>query len=111
MAYMRSNVSEARINARLDEQAAAQLDYLVTTTGLGVSEVVRASLAHYYSAQRLLRPPALPHLTPLIGRFRSGHADTSSQVKRVVADYLDGKLQATGKELPRHATAGKAARR
>ena len=88
---------DARINARLDAQAASQLDYLTTTTGMGVSEVVRASLAHYYATQRARQTPALVHLTPLIGRFRSGRKDTSSRVKQVVADYLGAKREPAGR--------------
>ncbi len=96
-------VSDVRINARLDAQAAAQLDYLTTTTGMGVSEVVRTSLAQYYTAQRARQAPALLHLTPLIGRFHSGHSNTSSQVKKVVADYLVDKHKRTGKKAPARA--------
>lgn len=96
MTYMKSTaipaaVSESRINARLDAQAAAQLDYLVATTGLGVSGVVRASLAHFYQAQRAGQVTSLKHLMPLVGRFHSGHCGTSAQVKQVVAQYLDAR--------------------
>ncbi len=92
MAYMtNTEVSDARINARLDGKAAAQLHYLTATTGLGVSEVVRASLAHYYQAQRAVQTPALRHLAPLVGAFRSGSADTSSRVKEVMAEHLGAK--------------------
>lgn len=82
---------ESRINARLDAHAAAQLQYLTATTGLGVSEVVRASLAHYYQAQRAQQAPALRHLLPLVGGFRSGRSDTSARVKQVVAEHLEAK--------------------
>lgn len=96
MTYMRSTANssanpESRINARLDAQTAAQLDYLVATTGLGVSEIVRASLAHFYEAQRAGQAASLKHLMPLVGRFRSGQSATSAQVKQVVAEYLDAK--------------------
>ena len=105
MTYMKPAAppaTDSRINARLDAHAAAQLHYLTATTGLGVSEVVRASLAHYYQAQRAQQTPALRHLLPLVGRFCSGRADTSEQVKQVVAQHLDAK---------RAAGVGKAARR
>ena len=91
MTYMSSTTADARINARLDAQSAAQLEYLTATTGLGVSEVVRASLAYYYQAQRTQASPQLLHLRPLVGRFRSGQPDTSGKVKQVVADYLAAK--------------------
>ena len=97
MTYVRSKarpstVAEPRINARLDTQACAQLAYLTATTGLGISEVVRMSLAHYYRAQRTAQTPALKHLMPLVGRFRSGQADTSERVKQVVAEHIAAKL-------------------
>lgn len=96
MTYMKSTAiaatgPESRINARLDAQSAAQLDYLVATTGLGVSEIVRAGLAHFYRAQRAGQVTSLKHLMPLVGRFRSGDPSASSQVKQVVARYLDAK--------------------
>lgn len=92
MTYMSATTADARINARLDAQSAAQLEYLTATTGLGVSEVVRASLAYYYEAQRAQATPTLAHLRPLVGRFRSGRSSTSADVKRVVAEHLAGKL-------------------
>jgi hypothetical protein len=95
MAYMKSSpasATESRINARLDAHATAQLQYLTATTGLGVSEVVRASLAHYYQAQRAQQAPVLRHLAPLVGRYRSGRADTSARVKEVVAEHLARKV-------------------
>lgn len=110
MAYMKpaaAPATESRINARLDAHAAAQLDYLTATTGLGISEVVRASLAHYYQAQRAQQTPALRHLLPLVGRYRSGRVDTSAQVKQVVAQYIGAKHDA-GAAKP--ARARKAAR-
>lgn len=102
MAYMKPAVppvTDSRINARLDAHAAAQLHYLTATTGLGISEVVRASLAHYYQAQRAQQTPALRHLLPLVGRYRSGRTDTSAQVKQVVARHLEAK-RAAGASKP-----------
>ena len=70
MTYMKTKVAaavvalEARINARLDAQSAAQPQYLTTTTGLGISEAVRMSLAHYYHASacnKRLRCGTWPH--------------------------------------------------
>jgi len=36
-----------RVNARLDMEAAAQVDYLIVATGAGVSHVLRESVAHH----------------------------------------------------------------
>lgn len=92
MKPIHASTADSRINARLDAHATAQLQYLTATTGLGVSEVVRISLAHYYEAQRAQQAPVLRHLTQLVGRYRSGSSDTSARVKQVVAEHLARKV-------------------
>lgn len=42
--------TESRINAKFDAQPAQWLPCLTTTTGLGIIEVVWASVPHYYRA-------------------------------------------------------------
>lgn len=96
-------VAKSCINAGFDAQSAARLHCLTATTGLGISEVVCASLAHYDHAQRLQQTPALRHLTPLIGRLRSSHNGTSSQVKPVIAEYLETKHDAQARPQLRRA--------
>ena len=79
-----------RVNARLDDEAAEQVEYLVAATGEGVSQVLRESVAHYYRHVRSQRA-GLVHLGPLIGEGRSGRSDIASNVKKYVGKTLDEK--------------------
>ena len=80
-----------RVNARLDDEAAEQIDYLVRATGQGVSHVLRESVALYYGQVRAQRGgPA--HLGALIGKGDSGRSDIASDVKRRLGDSLDRKI-------------------
>jgi hypothetical protein len=44
--------SRARLNARLDPEMERKVAYLRRRTGLGTSDIVRASIEHYYEAVR-----------------------------------------------------------
>jgi len=44
--------SRGRLNARLDPEMERKVAYLRRRTGLGTSDLVRASLDHYYEAVR-----------------------------------------------------------
>jgi hypothetical protein len=79
-----------RVNARLDDEAAEQIDYLTRATGLGVSHVLRESVALYYGHVRAQRV-GLPHFGALIGKGDSGRSDIASNVKRHVGESLDSK--------------------
>lgn len=81
-----------RVNARLDEESAEQVEYLVAATGEGVSHVLRESVAHYYRHVRAQKK-GLVHLGPLIGKGNSGRSDIASNVKKYVGEYLDEKYQ------------------
>ncbi len=80
-----------RVNARLDEKAAEQIDYLTRATGQGVSHVLRESVALYYGHVRAQRA-GITHLGALIGKGDSGRSDIASDVKRHLGDGLAGKL-------------------
>lgn len=73
-----------RVNARFEGVAQQQVEYLVKTTGRGVSEVLRDSVAAYYQQVRAPETHALRHLGPLLGTGNSGHTDLSVRYK----DYL-----------------------
>lgn len=79
-----------RINARLDEESSEHLRYLIDATGKAASELVRESLALYSRHVRASRRGPV-HLLALAGKGDSGHADTASNVKKVVGAYLDEK--------------------
>ena len=82
-----------RVNARLDDEAKQQIDYLTAATGMGVSQVLRESVALYYRQARASASGA-KHLLALMGKGRSGRSDIASDVKRHVADALSAKYTA-----------------
>jgi len=80
-----------RVNARLDAEGQRQLEYLREATGAGVSDVLKASLAHYYASVRGERRPRLDHLRPFIGKQGSGRSDISVVSKDLLAETLSTK--------------------
>ena len=80
-----------RVNARLDEESQRQLQYLLEATGSGVSDVLKASLAHYYSAVRADRAPQLTRLLAFTARPGSGRSDVSVRAKELLTDSIAAK--------------------
>lgn len=89
-----------RVNARLDDEAQEQIDYLTRTTGLGVSHVLRESVALYYAQVRAQRA-GIAHLGALIGKGDSGRSDIASDWKRHLGDSLDEKYPRSSKPARR----------
>lgn len=85
-----------RVNARLDDESQRQLKYLLEATGTGVSDVLKASLAHYYSFVRADRPPRLTHLFAFIGKTGSGRSDVSVRAKELLTDSIGAKTRRNG---------------
>ena len=79
-----------RVNARLDTEAEQQIDYLVAATGMGVSQVLRESVALYYRQARAGVGGA-KHLLALVGTGRSGRTDIASDAKRHLGESLSAK--------------------
>ncbi|PAT40264.1 hypothetical protein CK623_06130 [Vandammella animalimorsus] len=79
-----------RVNARFDEEAEQQVAYLAEVTGMGVSEVLRTSVQHYYDTVRAQRS-GLRHLGAFIGQGDSGRADVASRYKARLAEGWAGK--------------------
>ncbi len=94
-----------RVNARLDAEAEAQVDYLVATTGMGVSQVLRESVALYYRQARAGVGGA-KHLLELVGAGRSGRAEIASDVKRHLSESLAAKHGIAPDPLPQPRRAG-----
>ena len=69
-----------RVNARLDDEAREQIEYLTAATGMGVSQVLRESVALYYRQARASAGGA-KHLLALAGKGSSGRSDIASDVK------------------------------
>jgi predicted transcriptional regulator len=79
-----------RVNARLDETAQQQLEYLAQATGQSVSHVVRESVARYYAEVRA-RQQGPRRLLALMGQGHSGRSDVASNVKRELDEILAAK--------------------
>jgi Ribbon-helix-helix protein, copG family len=93
--------ADFKINARLGTEAAAQLRALMRKTGLSMSEIVRASLAHYHEAVVLAgKPKATSRIASMAGRYES----RGTEAGRLSGDYKnmlgDGLASKHGK--PRH---------
>ena len=69
-----------RVNARFDAEAEQQVTYLAEVTGMGVSDVLRTSVQHYYDAVRARRS-GLKHLSAFIGQGDSGRSDIAGSYK------------------------------
>lgn len=82
-----------RVNARFDEEAQTQIEYLTSATGLGVSRVLRESVAVYYRQMRS-REAGIANLRALIGKGQSGRADIAGNVKA----HLDGGFGSKGRQ-------------
>ena len=80
-----------RVNARLDVETQRQLEYLLDATGSCVSDVLKASLAHYYQKVRAEQTPRLRHLSASIGKVSSGRSDVSVRAKELLTGTLAAK--------------------
>ncbi len=76
-----------RINARLDDDAQQQINYLTQATGQSVSHVVREAVARYYQQTRA-QQGGPRRLLAMIGQGDSGRSDVASNIKREVYDAL-----------------------
>ncbi|MBN9404505.1 MAG: hypothetical protein J0I00_03695 [Burkholderiales bacterium] len=81
-----------RVNARFEGDAEQQLMYLAQATGLGVSEVLRTSVQHYYDQLRAQRG-GLSHFAAFVGQGRSGRSDVAGRYKDRLAEAWADKHQ------------------
>jgi hypothetical protein len=86
-----------RVNARLDAESQRQLEFLIETSGAGVSDVLKASIAHYYSKVRGECRPRLLRLGAYIGKQGSGRSDVSVRSKELLTEALAAKKSGTGR--------------
>ena len=84
-----------RVNARLDEAARQQIEFLTQASGQGVSHVVREAVAHYYAHVRAQQGGPRRFLS-LAGKGDSGRSDIASNAKAFVADALADKHRRAG---------------
>ena len=80
-----------RINARLEELSATQLDFLVTRLGLSVSDVLRQGLDLLYKQQTAQAGQPLRHFSRHVGRYHSGQGNLSINYKAELAAALNAK--------------------
>lgn len=80
-----------RVNARIDDTAQEQLDYLTKTTGHSLSHVVREAVAVYHVQVKQQQPRPASRFLAMAGGWSSGRPQTASDVKAVVAEYLGQK--------------------
>jgi hypothetical protein len=85
---------ENRVNARIDDATQERLNELILTTGQSVSHVVREAIAVYHVQMRKQRP--LPRrLLAMVGKYDSGHADSATNYKAIVAEAIEEKYLRT----------------
>jgi hypothetical protein len=77
-----------RVNARFDGEYEKQMEFLTEATGLGVSEVLKASVAHYYQMVSASTPSKLPNLSRFIGGQGSGRTNVSAKTRELIGDGL-----------------------
>jgi len=88
-----------RVNARFEGDAEQQVTYLAEVTGMGVSEVLRTSVQHYYDTVRAQRS-GLKHLAAFIGQGDSGRSDVASRYKQQLGDDWHAKHSAGARRAP-----------
>jgi len=81
-----------QIHPHIDAQVRQQLEYLQDATGQNLDDVLRASVAHYYTQVRAQRG-GLKHFVAYIGKGHSGHSHIASQYKEQLACSLENKYQ------------------
>ncbi|HMA00239.1 MAG TPA: hypothetical protein VKP66_20030 [Steroidobacteraceae bacterium] len=80
-----------RVNARFDGEYERQMEFLTEATGLGVSEVLKASVAHYYKLVSASNQSKLPNLRRFIGKGGSGRTDVSVKGKELFGESTAAK--------------------
>ncbi|MEQ1440480.1 hypothetical protein AAG565_14065 [Fontimonas sp. SYSU GA230001] len=80
-----------RVNARLEGEYEKQMEFLTHATGMGVTDVIKTSIAHYYESVRGGEKPRFRHLRAAAGRYGSGRSDVSSRTKDSFAESLTAK--------------------
>lgn len=80
-----------RVNARFEGEYERQVEFLTQATGMGVSDVLKASVEHYYQAVRAKGKPQLDNLRSHIGKHDSGHTDVSTRYKELLGEAVAAK--------------------
>jgi hypothetical protein len=67
------------------------MEFLSEATGLGVSEVLKASVAYYYKMVSASTQSKLPNLSRFVGRRGSGRTDVSAKTKEIFGESVADK--------------------
>ena len=96
-------MNENRVNARIDEATQERLNELILSTGQSVSHVVREAIAVYHVQMRKGRP--LPtSLLSMVGKYESGHTDSATNYKAIVAQAIEEKYARTQRPVVKTVT-------
>jgi hypothetical protein len=82
-----------RVNARFEGEYERQMEFLTQATGLGVSEVLKASVEHYYRVVSAAAQPRLANLRRFVGKQGSGRTDVSVRAKELFGESVSGKTR------------------
>lgn len=82
-----------RVNARFEGEYERQMEFLTRATGLGVSEVLKASVEHYYRVVSAAAQPRLANLRRFMGKQGSGRTDVSVRTKELFGESIAGKAR------------------
>ena len=82
-----------RVNARFEGVAEKQVEYLATTLGTSISEVLRLSVDSYYTTLRSGNSRKLRFMGKHIGKVHSGRSDLSVNYKSELTKILDDKYE------------------
>ena len=82
-----------RVNARFEGESERQVEFLTEATGLGVSDVLKASVAHYYKVISAAGQPRLANLRRFIAKQGSGRTDVSIRAKELFGESVAGKMR------------------
>lgn len=82
-----------RVNARFDGENERQMEFLTRATGLGVSEVLKASVEHYYKLVSAASQSKLANLRQFISKQGSGRTDVSARAKELFGESVAGKAR------------------
>lgn len=77
-----------RVSARLDGEYERQIEFLMKVTGMRVSDVLKASVAHYYKEVSAAARPQLSNLRSFIGKQGSGRKDVSQRAKELLGESV-----------------------
>ena len=82
MPHMRHMYRMKRTSLFLDDKITSELKRLARRRGISFATVVREALAAY-AVKPVVRDDA-PSLPSVVGRFTSGHADTSTRIDELL---------------------------